>query len=77
MRLIFIAATVILMGCAKTNSDEIRECAEASALEAEIGREYSRILERSDPALGKIHLKQADTALRAATQWREQACRDL
>lgn len=77
MRLAFIAATVILIGCSKTNSDEIRDCAEASALEAETARDYSKLLERSDPSLGEIHINQAAQALRAATRWRGQACKDL
>lgn len=77
IRKLFMILTVFLAGCSQTDSQKIRECAEASALEADTSRDYSKLLERTDPALGEIHINQAAQALQAATVWRDQVCKGL
>jgi len=53
----------------------IRECAQASALVAEVEREYSKLLRSTDPALGPVHQKAAAEAVTTANAWKKDACR--
>ena len=71
---VFAVALLSITGCSERTSREIRECAEAAALQAETGREYSKLLDRSDRALGEMHINQAQQAFRIASAWREKAC---
>ena len=77
MRVAFLLLPLLATaGCSdRFQSRTIQECAQASALVAEVEREYSKLLASTDPALGPIHEKSAAEALTTANAWKKRACR--
>lgn len=72
----FAVASILILvgGCADHDRQSLRECAEATALEARLMKEYSEILSSKDSAIGPVHATAYSKALRAVFNWKESAC---
>jgi hypothetical protein len=66
--------TFALAGCDDHDRQSLRDCAEATALEARLMKEYSEILSSKDLAIGPVHATAYSKALRAVFNWKESAC---
>jgi len=77
MRVSFLLLSLLATaGCSdRIQSRTMQECAQASALVAEVEREYSKLLASTDPALGPVHEKAAAEAVATANAWKKHACR--
>jgi hypothetical protein len=64
----------IFSGCADQDRASLRDCAEATTLEARLMREYSELLMSTDPATGPIHIDAYKKALSAVNNWKRSAC---
>lgn len=67
-----VASILILLGgCADHDRQSLRDCAEATALEARLMKEYSEILLSKDPGIYPIHATAHSKALTAVFKWKK------
>jgi len=64
----------LFLGCADQDRGSLRDCAEATALEARLMREYSEVLSSMDSAIGPAHASAYKKALPAAAEWKDNVC---
>ncbi len=64
----------IFSGCTDQDHMALRDCAEATALEARLLREYSEVSSQKDSAIGPVHASACKKALPAAAECKDEVC---